>query len=209
MKKILSLFLVLVMLLSLCACNGGGSDVANEVDAVGKYKSVCLFLDDEYNLNENTTFESSDGRKGTYSVFKKNEIRIKAKNEAEDIWTKNGDFFYSTDSNSLTRVFKKDTEYELKPSFDANGRSNQSFRTGEQDQFNYSKSFELDLKEDGTYTAEYKLFNKHTGSYDSENQYSGTYKFENDILWLSFDSSEYPMLLVNDKLYFDIIEKIE
>jgi hypothetical protein len=65
------------------------------------------------------------------------------------------------------------------------------------------------LKEDGTYTAEYKIFNKHTGSYDSENEYSGTYKFENDVLWLSFDSSEYPMLLVNDKLYFDIIEKIE
>ena len=30
------------------------------------------------------------------SVFKKNEIRIKAKNEAEDIWTKKGDFFYSS-----------------------------------------------------------------------------------------------------------------
>ena len=174
MKKILSLFLVLVVLLSLCACDGKSSSVSNEKDAVGKYKSISLFLDDEYTLNENTTFESSDGRKGTYSVLRKNEIRINAKNEAEDVWTKKGDFFYSTDSNSLTRVFKKDTEYELKPSFDANGRSNQSFRTGEQDQFNYSKSFELDLKEDGTYTAEYKLFNKHTGSYDTENQYSGT-----------------------------------
>lgn len=209
MKKILSLFLVLVVLLSLCACDGGSSSVSNEKDAVGKYKSISLFLNDEYTLNENTTFESSDGRKGTYSVLRKNEIRINAKNEAEDIWTKNGDFFYSTDSNSLTRVFKKDTEYELKPSFDANGRSNQSFRTGEQDQFNYSKSFELDLKDDGTYTAEYKIFNKHTGAYDSEKHFSGTYKFENDILWLSFDNGEYPMLLVDDKLYFDIIEKSE
>lgn len=209
MKKILSLFLVLVVLLSLCACDGESSSVSNEKDAVGKYKSISLFLNDEYTLNENTTFESSDGRKGTYSVLRKNEIRINAKNEAEDIWTKNGDFFYSTDSNSLTRVFKKDTEYELKPSFDANGRSNQSFRTGEQDQFNYSKSFELDLKDDGTYTAEYKIFNKHTGAYDSEKQYSGTYKFEKDILWLSFDNGEYPMLLVDDKLYFDIIEKSE
>ena len=51
--------------------------------------------------------------------------------------------------------------------------------------------------------------NKPTLSYDFEETYEGTYRLEDDILWLNYNNTEYPMLLVNDCLYFDIIEKVE
>ena len=48
MKKIISLLLAVMLLLSLCACGG---------NKVGKYKSVGLFLDYECELHEDTTFD--------------------------------------------------------------------------------------------------------------------------------------------------------
>ena len=206
------------MLFSLCSCNSNKSDKpANasknekltEENIVGTYKSIGLFIRDEYHMNENTTFDSTKGKKGTYSLQNKNSIYVKAKNDVANIWTKKGDFYYVTDKNHLTKVYKKDKEYELQPTFDENGKSNQSFEAGEGDQYNYTEFFNLHLKENGTYTAEYKYFSKLTFSYETEENYEGSYKFENDILWLTFNETQYPMIFDNGKLYFDVYEKIE
>lgn len=221
MKKIVTLFLTCIMCLSICACNNEienqveiTNDIKTVADATGIYKSAGLFLKYECVLNENTTFDISGtnyqgSKKGTYNLIKNNEIELKPKNAAADIWRKKGEYYYSTDANYLTKVFKKDTEYELKPTFDSNGRSNQSFKTGEGDQFNYSEGFALSLSEEGTYSAEHTIFSIVTMKYELEEHFEGTYKFENDILWLNYESKDYPMLLINDRLYFDILEKVE
>lgn len=218
MKKLLSLLLASAVLLGLCSC--GSTDAENpnstsknekltEENIAGTYKSVGLFIRDEYQLNENTTFDSTKGNKGTYRLQDKNSIYVKAKNDAANIWTRKGKFYYVTDENHLTKVYKKDKEYELQPTFDKNGRSNQSFEAGEGDQYNYTEFFNLYLKADGTYTAEYKYFSKLTFSYETEENYEGSYTFENDILGLTFKETQYPMILDDGKLYFDIYEKAE
>lgn len=217
MKKFLTLLCAGIMCLSLYSCGGGAEsakDISTEAEAVGRYKSAGLFLKYECTLNENTTFDIvgnnyQGGTKGTYFIKSKNEIELNPKNSAADIWRKKGKYYYSTDSNYLTKVFKQDTEYELKPTFDKNGRSNQNFKAGEQDQFNYVENFVLSLNEDGTYSAKHTIMNKPTLSYDLEEAFDGTYKFENDILWLNFEDNEYPLLLINDKLFFDVLEKTE
>lgn len=222
MKKIATLFLAGILCLSICACgNKTGTEttatskeIKTEADAVGTYRSVGLFLQYECTLNENTTFDIvgnnyQGSTKGTYNVRKTDEIELKPKNNAADIWRKKGKHYYSTDENYLTKVFKKDLEYELKPTFDANGRSNQSFKTGEGDQFNYSEGFELSLNDDGTYLAKHTIFSKVSMTYELEEIFEGTYNFKEETLWLSYQENEYPLLLINDQLYFDVVEKVE
>lgn len=83
MKKAITLFLVGIYVYTLCACsNGTSKKIKTEADAVGTYKSVGLFFEEEYHLNENTTFDiinakSSNGHNGTYSVTAENSISLK------------------------------------------------------------------------------------------------------------------------------------
>lgn len=101
----------------------------------------------------------------------------------------------------------------MKPTFDANGYSNQSFKTvyfaNKNVVFGYKVKFDLSLSEDGTYVANYEGDTTLTDERIFEEHFKGTYKFENDILWLNYEGKDYPMLFVDDKLYFDIIEKTE
>lgn len=177
--EIVTLFLTCIMCLSICACN---NEIENQVEITNDIKTVA----------DATGIYKSAG------LFLKYECVLN-ENTTFDI----------SGTNYLTKVFKKDTEYELKPTFDSNGRSNQSFKTGEGDQFNYSEGFALSLSEEGTYSAEHTIFSKVTMKYELEEHFEGTYKFENDILWLNYEGKDYPMLLINDRLYFDILEKVE
>ena len=115
MKKLLSLLLASAVLLGLCSC--GSTDAENpnntsknekltEENIAGTYKSVGLFIRDEYQLNENTTFDSTKGNKGTYRLQDKNSIYVKAKNDAADILTRKGKFYYVTDENHLIKKTK-------------------------------------------------------------------------------------------------------
>lgn len=45
--------------------------------------------------------------------------------------------------------------------------------------------------------------------HEIDNTYEGTYRFENDVLWLNHKEKDYPMFLIDESLYFDIIEKAE
>ena len=91
MKKALSLILVLVLCLSLCACAGGNAkntestqtttapietttELQPELTAAsvaGTYKTTMWFLDETITLNSNTTYTSSNGSKGTFTISDK------------------------------------------------------------------------------------------------------------------------------------------
>ena len=71
------------------------------------------------------------------------------------------------------------------------------------------KTLGLILNDDGTYKLNDMQVYITQGKVVDKETFEGTYKFENDILWLNYESNDYPVLLVDGKLYFDVIEKAE
>lgn len=217
MKKIVILFLAGIICLSICACDNGTenqvdttNEIKTEADVAGTYKSVGLYFDAEYHLNTNTTFDiingkQSNGTQGTYIVDYENNVSLKPTDSSKLTINEEGNLYYI---EGFMDCFEKDEEYGLKPTFDENGRSKQTFRRLYGDT-NYSYEIGLNLNDDGTYSGKYKKITNVGLIYDIDNTYEGTYKFENDILWLNYKGKDYPMLFVKDKLYFDIIEKTE
>ena len=206
MKKIFSLLLVVTMILSLCACGGG----EKAEDIAGTYKSASMFLNNTYHLNENSTYDKEPNTKGTYEIISKGGFTLsEANSSSEEVFAKSGDYYYRT---NLICCFEKDEEYGLEVSFDKNGRSNQSF-SANYDTINQSsmlvKTLGLILNDDGTYKLNDMQVYITQGKVVDKETFEGTYKFENDILWLNYESNDYPVLLVDGKLYFDVIEKAE
>ena len=205
MKKALSVFLVLMLCLSLCACGGGKTE-----EVAGTYKSISLFLDNTYQLNENGTYDKSPSVKGTYKTGSNGGFALSQNNSSsEEIFAKKENYYYRT---NLICCFEKDDEYGLEATFDKNGRSNQSF-TANYETINQTsmlvKTLGLILNEDGTYKLNDMQVYITQGKVVAKETFEGTYKFENDILWLNNNNKDYPLLLVKGKLYFDILEKIE
>lgn len=225
MKRGLYFILALAMCLPLCACGGGagegtGSDhetsnaITSAADAAGTYVGVGIFFNDEYCLNENTTFDAVVGGighfecAGTYAVTKKNTIYFSSHDMVAVTFKKQGEYFYK--SEGLMDCFEEDVKYGLKVTFDEDGHSNQTFEGNYgQDKYHYQMKFTLN--EDGTYSITY-----HAWGYpafdetdDIRNTYEGTYRLEDDILWLSYESNEYPMVFVDGKLYYDVFQKVE
>jgi hypothetical protein len=203
MKKNCCLLLLFVMLFSLCACGGGKSE-----DAAGTYKSASMFLNNTYTLNENGSYDKTPNIKGTYKASATNGFTLsQANSSSEEVFSKKGEYYYRT---NLICCFEKDDDYGLEVSFDSNGRSNQSF-SANYDTIDQSsmlvKTLGLILNEDGTYKLNDMQVYITQGQVVDKKTFEGTYKFENDILWLNYNGTNYPMLLVNGKLYFDVIEK--
>lgn len=204
MKKTFYLLLVFTMLFSLCSCGGAKAE-----DLIGTYKSCSMFLDSTYTLNENGTFDKEPNMKGTYETSSKNGFKLTENNSShEEVFAKEGDYYYRT---NLICCFETDDEYGLEVSFDTNGRSNQSF-TANYDTIDQSsmlvKKLGLILNEDGTYKLNDMQVYITQGKVTEKDTYEGTYKFENDILWLNHNGTDYPMLLIDGKLYFDVLEKV-
>ncbi len=204
MKKTFYLLLVFTMLFSLCSCGGAKAEAL-----IGTYQSSSMFLNNTYHLNENGTFDKEPNMKGTYETSSKNGFKLCENNSShEEVFAKEGDYYYRT---NLICCFETDDEYGLEVSFDKNGRSNQSF-TANYDTIDQSsmlvKKLGLILNEDGTYKLNDMQVYVTQGEVVEKDTYEGTYKFENDILWLNSNGTDYPMLLIDGKLYFDVLEKV-
>ena len=206
MKKIICLVLILALALPICACGGG-----NNIEYVaGTYESASMFLNNTYKLNENGTYDKEPNTKGTYEISSKGGFTLsEANSSSEEVFAQSGDYYYRT---NLICYFEKDDEYGLEVSFDKSGRSNQSFSANYEtiDQSSWLvKKLGLVLNEDGTY----KLYDMRVyikqGKIADKKTFEGTYKLENDILFLNYENNDYPMLFIDGKLYFDVIEKTE
>ena len=208
-RRITALLLSAAMCLTLCACGETEEESKLTEDNVsGEYRGVGLYsdLNDTYHLNENTTFDTDKGVKGTYAIDSSQmAVVLSPKNLSEIKLNKVGAYYYT---EGFMDCFSKDTEYELEVTFNEEGRSNQSFEYAGKDS-RYLYNYTLQLKENGTYTASYEKIDFIYFEDDYDTTYEGTYALEDNILWLSFGDSKYPMLFVDGKLYFDVLEKVE
>ncbi len=201
MKKVIALCLVLISIVSLCACGEGGKK-----DVSGTYKNVTFLPDEEYVLNTNSTYESKfHFEKGTYEANSKGGFDLAHANDESVTTFDCLDSYYYRTSNVC--AFEEDEEYGLKPTFDENGKSDQWFCA-------YYDSISdtqwnviiLELKEDGTFKLNDCKRNSSGDQYD-ENIYEGTYTMEENILKLSHDKGIFPFVFTDEKIYFDVLEK--
>ena len=209
MKKAISLILALLMCLSLCACGGAGESGKEPPltveTATGNYKSVGLFFDHSYTAKENTTYDKTPRGKGTWAINTDGGITFSPADGMSEYFAKRGDHLYRTGGLCS---FDEDETYGLVPTFDQSGRTDQYFKQLYRD-INRSYTVILDLNADGTFTSQYKVIHNMDLATETDDRCEGTYRFENDTLWLSCEGTEYPMLLVDGQLYFDIITKAE
>ena len=210
MKKVITLLLIFAMCISFCACNANSREEKQYKNIAGTYKSLSLHMNNTYHLNENTTFEKEPDTKGTYKVKPDGGFTLTdASGLSGETFIKEGDYYYGT---KLLNYFEKDTEYGLGITFDEDGHSNQSFSANYEtldESESLVKQLWLVLKEDGTYLLrDRKIYLTKARIFD-ETTYNGMYKLEDNILWLNYENKNYPMLLIDGKLYFDIIEKVE
>lgn len=198
MKKIISLLLVLVLALGLSACKDKKEAV--EEKPAGTYKTIGIYSDTEYTLKEDLTFTATDSTSGTYVLNTDGAIWFSRGDEQGFELVKAGDYYYRRDVNG---GFDSDlSEDFLPPMFDEKGRTNQSFYKGIGTTY-----LGLDLKQDGKYYAYHEEYEGEEFSLVSKKEFEGTYTFKDDILWLSHGDEKYPMILGDDALYFDVVQK--
>ncbi len=203
MKKLVTLFLALAMLLSLCACGGSKENV------VGTYKNVSVFLDTTYALNENTTYEKTEpSGKGTFEPNSKGGFSLTKAGEKpssdDPIFIKEDSYYYQMNGKYS---FEEDTEYGLEPTFDDNGRSDQDFIAYYELLSDKSGwlTLALDLNEDGTFMLSDYI--KSTVQATVKNNHEGTYSVEGNVLHLNYDGKDHVMLIIDNKIYFNVLEK--
>jgi hypothetical protein len=208
MKKTLALLLVAVACLVLCACSGGGRTDNNQQNTViGTYKNVSAFLENKYNLHENSTYDKTpSGAKGTYKASKDGGfVLTRNKSSEEEVFAKKDQYYYRT---NLICAFETDEDYGLPLQLDENGRSNQWF-SAYYDSISDSiwNVLILELKDDGTFRLR-DCIRTMNGSQSDEKDHTGTYRAEGDVLFLNYDGADHPFLMLKDKVYFDVLEKV-
>jgi len=199
MKKIFLLSLALITAIGISACQKKDATPEN---VAGNYENASLFMGTSYQLNENGSYNKPASIKGTYEIDSEGVLTLTNKKDSfKEYFVKKGDYYYSR-----ANFFDADTAYGLAPTFDKNGRSDQSFagdyviNQGTESK----KDVFLTLSPDGTYD----LFTKRNAM-TVDQRFNGSYRFEKNILWLEYEGNEHPMILANNKLYFDVIKKIE
>lgn len=225
MKRTFTLFLALLMALCLCAC-GGGDNAPQETDQPdtpaptektvsqeqvipGAYESVSLFLNSTYQLNENGSYErTSPDEKGTYTVLDNGGFELKEKDMGNgDVFTPHGEYFYRS---NLICSFEEDEEYGLAPTFDENGRSNQTFEAYYEPTDTGNQRFvSFAMKEDGAFVLKNQIrnLNGFLTVVDEGDTYEGEYALDGDMLILKWNGLEVPFLFLDGQIYFDVIEK--
>ena len=231
MKRAISLVLALVLCLSLCAC--GNADSKNTETTVpsattepqiettmetkpaitaetvaGTYKTTMWFIDETITLNSNTSYISSDGSKGTFSVTPNGVITL------DPVDSSSADRVFQYSDNTLIDykdwVFDKDDEFGLAFSPDENGLTEQTFQdcliNGRMPGSKHNW-FALFLKKDGTF--ELRQGYRGYSSLDIKEKCTGTYSATDSSLVLSYEGQEYTMLVSSSKvIQFHIFEKI-
>ena len=223
MKKILKFIIVICILFVAFIINIGLQNIFShdQEDVVGTFKNVTIFPEAQFTLNNNGTYDSTEpATKGTFSghtisgpfglpIDVSYEIKLDDGRTLELI--DNGMYYDST------KYISEDQEYGLEPTFDDNGKSDQSFwlnyETYYPDYGDYLMSdpefkiLQLDFSADGTYS----MVNSDTISDGKEHRdsYEGTYELEGNIITLNYDGGSMPLIYDDNKIYFDVYEKQE
>ena len=193
MKKIISLILILVMALSLCACK--------KLAEAGSYKSIGIYTDTEYTLRNSGSFKSTDSEKGSYVADASGTIFFSVKDEQGFDFVKVGDYYYKRD---IYGGFSEDTSEDMAmPLFNEEGACEQSFYKGEDKTY-----YGLTLNADKTYYASIENYDDEYVLIDKK-EFTGTYVFEENILWLNYKNDKYPMIYDDATLYYKVVEKVE
>lgn len=248
MKKILVLMLAMVLTLALGACgdtntlsstnlndtsSGTLKSAASisssepesilssqeEVEIPGTYMSVGMIPGDTYDLNENGSYDCGE-EKGTYTADDEgSSIAIQPKEGQPRTLIACGAYYHT--ETKMT----EDTEYGLSPTFDENGRSNQTFtleipnteaeEKKYHDQFatqlntsdHHSKTITLELHEDGSYIFSYSKPSTVNEHLTDTITYEGSYTLEGNVLNLDWNSNTYPMLFTDSAIYPAIYAK--
>ena len=210
MKKLSCILLAIVLCFSLVACANTQPDEpkTQEENLSGTYKNVSAFLNTTYVLHDNTTYDkTAPDAKGTYKETKGGGFTLQRNNSSEEeVFSKKDQYYYRS---NLICAFEKDEDYGLPLTLDENGRSNQWFSA-------YYDSIDdstwnvliLILKEDGTFLLR-DCIRTMSGAQSNETDHEGNYRAEGDMLYLNYDGIDHPFIMMNDKVYFDILEKVD
>ena len=178
--------LVSALFFALAACSG-----AKEEPIPGTYEAVSLYDAPAYQLNENGSYDHGE-KKGTYTTDSDRNIVLSPKDAEADITlTAHGSYYYTQDS------LDEDTEYGLAPSFDENGRSGQTFtRT-----MDSSVEMTLSLHDDGTFQLSFSSQSPVFSRGNDVVSYEGSYTLEDDVLHLTWNDMDFPLLYLDEKIY--------
>lgn len=198
MKNAILLLLALVLTISLVACG------TNSESLVGIYTNVSFSPNTKYTLNENSTYDKvSPNEKGAYKPKRGGFVLIDT-NDDETVFAKEGDYYYRT---NLICCFEEDEDYGLAPTFSKDGRSQQWFCAYYETISNSRwKVIILTLNEDGTFMLR-DCIRDNAGNQSEGTVYEGKYTLDGSILNLNHKGGTIPFVYVNEKLYFDVIQK--
>lgn len=223
MKKVLKFIIVICILFAAFSINIELQNIFShdQEDVVGTFKNVTIFPEAQFTLNNNGTYDSTEpSTKGTFSGHTVSgpfglPIGVSYEIELDDGRTlkliDNGMYY---DGN---KYISGDEEYGLEPTFDDNGKSDQSFWLNYESYYpDYGdylmgdpefKILQLDFSADGTYS----MVNSDTISDGKEHRdsYEGTYELKDNIITLNYDGGSMPLIYEDDRIYFDVYEKQE
>ena len=230
MKKTISLFLALVLCLSLCACGGGNSDTpaTSETDEAtqaptaeattdptsitaeslaGTYKATLWFLDHTITLNANTSYDFGTSEKGTFKID----------GNCIEFYNKEGfvNRQYLVGESCIYQVetawvFDKDEDYGLAFSPDEYGLADQTFVARMVNTNIPGCDFSqivLDLNTDGSFVL--SLGHRTSTTADITESFEGTYTSDNSAITLTYNGQDY-LLILNDRnhIHFMVYDKI-
>ena len=202
MKKILVLALAMATAYSVVGCEDGAESL------VGVYENVS-FAETTYQLNENGSYDkTAPNEKGTYEAKRGGFVLTEqGKSNSDEEFEKKDQYYYRT---NLICCFEEDNEYGMAPSFDENGRTNQSFyEYYERITDEKHKCISLTLNEDGTFVLSESVVKVYEGNRVGDPVvHKGEYKLDDYVLNLNYDGMNHPFLYLNNKIYFDVLEKV-
>lgn len=177
-------------------------------DIAGTYQSVSLFQETAYQLNANTTYDRIDkDEKGTYTINGGGGFTLQPTSDMSQTFAKKDNFYYIIDKVGFA---DSDDDYGLKPTFDNNGRSNQSFsiQYDSAPASSYWYEIFLELNEDGTFRLPYYQRNT-AADVRNKGQYEGEYYLDDYVLNLNHQDGTIKFLFLNDTIYCRVFEKSE
>lgn len=221
---------------------GTGSTIFSANEVAGTYKNVSLLQDAVLTLNDDDTYDANYRLerystfqyedKGTFSpedngnllIFDGEYDKIEFQRIADKYYYRTSDYEYEPNIDYYDDFcFATDTEYGKAPTFDENGRSNQSFTSiyevsesvmygSMQEENPEEKVLSLSLFDDGTFVLDNIISDSAEDAVNTtvrSASYQGTYNLDGEILSLKYDGGEMTFIYTDDKIYFDVYEKQE
>lgn len=227
MKKLFSIMTTIVIFMVMFV--GCTTNITNDKETiesteskslVGEYQQVAFGLDLKYKFNDNYTYdELNTDEKGTYEKYNDNGFSLTHISNRNYVARLNTNYCYVNGFYcSTNNTFEKDVEYGTVISFDENGKTNQAFHSAyyfTDDENEYYQWF-VKFNEDGSiflrqYDTHYATINGTQMLVPNKELQvvEGTYTVENNIVKISCkDGTSKVLVIENDKIYWDVLEKI-